>query len=287
MTLQALGDGTYGSVVLGQRVDTGEKVEAWANKLTNILPGGNQEDEEEVLLLGGGDEPEGGEEPQETVACQCDQTQRGETQSSKVQNTLKRSPQRWSGRTTRSTLCLNTWRKTSTNWWRRGTNFKHDDKLSLNCLYFSYCQVWSWRQGLPRKHDQEHDVPGENWKQRSEMEWIELWTAKVLQGLAFMHKHGYFHRDMKPENLLCMVSSFYAQSVSRHWYSFLCLNLQHISSGPRSCKDCGLWSGSRNPFSSSLHRLCLHPLVSSAWGSTQKVGFKYFHFFHFLSSGDL
>jgi serine/threonine protein kinase len=26
----------------------------------------------------------------------------------------------------------------------------------------------------------------------------------VLQGLAFMHKHGYFHRDMKPENLLCM-----------------------------------------------------------------------------------
>ena len=25
---------------------------------------------------------------------------------------------------------------------------------------------------------------------------------KVLQGLAFMHKHGYFHRDMKPENLL-------------------------------------------------------------------------------------
>ena len=28
VTLQALGDGTYGSVVLGQRVDTGEKVGA-------------------------------------------------------------------------------------------------------------------------------------------------------------------------------------------------------------------------------------------------------------------
>lgn len=26
---------------------------------------------------------------------------------------------------------------------------------------------------------------------------------QVLQGLAFMHKHGFFHRDMKPENLLC------------------------------------------------------------------------------------
>ena len=32
MTLQALGDGTYGSVVLGQRVDTGEKVESSLNQ---------------------------------------------------------------------------------------------------------------------------------------------------------------------------------------------------------------------------------------------------------------
>jgi serine/threonine protein kinase len=32
-----------------------------------------------------------------------------------------------------------------------------------------------------------------------------MWcVVQVLQGLAFMHKHGYFHRDMKPENLLCM-----------------------------------------------------------------------------------
>ncbi|XP_074643273.1 serine/threonine-protein kinase MAK-like isoform X1 [Tubulanus polymorphus] len=28
-------------------------------------------------------------------------------------------------------------------------------------------------------------------------------TFQILQGLHYMHKHGYFHRDMKPENLLC------------------------------------------------------------------------------------
>ncbi|CAH1776223.1 unnamed protein product [Owenia fusiformis] len=26
---------------------------------------------------------------------------------------------------------------------------------------------------------------------------------QIMQGLAFMHKHGFFHRDMKPENILC------------------------------------------------------------------------------------
>jgi len=26
---------------------------------------------------------------------------------------------------------------------------------------------------------------------------------QILQGLAFMHRNGFFHRDMKPENLLC------------------------------------------------------------------------------------
>ncbi|KAF0046582.1 hypothetical protein F2P81_000215 [Scophthalmus maximus] len=58
---------------------------------------------------------------------------------------------------------------------------------------------------------------------------------QVLSGLAFVHKHGYFHRDMKPENLLCMgpelvkIADFglareirsqppYTDYVSTRWY---------------------------------------------------------------------
>ncbi|NWR61967.1 MAK kinase, partial [Bucorvus abyssinicus] len=58
---------------------------------------------------------------------------------------------------------------------------------------------------------------------------------QILQGLAFIHKHGYFHRDMKPENLLCIgpelvkIADFglarelrsqppYTDYVSTRWY---------------------------------------------------------------------
>ncbi|XP_056155903.1 serine/threonine-protein kinase MAK isoform X4 [Lampris incognitus] len=58
---------------------------------------------------------------------------------------------------------------------------------------------------------------------------------QVLSGLAFIHKHGFFHRDMKPENLLCMgpelikIADFglareirsrppYTDYVSTRWY---------------------------------------------------------------------
>ncbi|XP_068247374.1 serine/threonine-protein kinase MAK isoform X2 [Palaemon carinicauda] len=64
---------------------------------------------------------------------------------------------------------------------------------------------------------------------------IKNMVCQVLQGLAFMHKHGYFHRDMKPENLLCMgpdlvkIADFglareirsrppYTDYVSTRWY---------------------------------------------------------------------
>ncbi|KAG5332238.1 MAK kinase, partial [Acromyrmex heyeri] len=64
---------------------------------------------------------------------------------------------------------------------------------------------------------------------------IRNMVYQVLQGLAFMHKHGFFHRDMKPENLLCMgpelvkIADFglareirsrppYTDYVSTRWY---------------------------------------------------------------------
>ncbi|NWW92682.1 MAK kinase, partial [Rhynochetos jubatus] len=60
-------------------------------------------------------------------------------------------------------------------------------------------------------------------------------TYQILQGLAFIHKHGYFHRDMKPENILCVgpelvkIADFglarelrsqppYTDYVSTRWY---------------------------------------------------------------------
>jgi serine/threonine protein kinase len=41
---------------------------------------------------------------------------------------------------------------------------------------------------------------------------IRAWMWAVLQGLAYIHRHGYFHRDMKPGGLT--VTSW--QCVSQH-----------------------------------------------------------------------
>lgn len=63
---------------------------------------------------------------------------------------------------------------------------------------------------------------------------IRAWCYQIFQGLAYIHKHGYFHRDMKPENLLVCKDSIkiadfglareirsrppYTDYVSTRWY---------------------------------------------------------------------
>ena len=42
-----------------------------------MFEGCNQENEKEVLLLGGGHEPQGGQESQEALPCQCGEVEGG------------------------------------------------------------------------------------------------------------------------------------------------------------------------------------------------------------------
>ncbi|PSC74122.1 CMGC RCK MAK kinase [Micractinium conductrix] len=77
---------------------------------------------------------------------------------------------------------------------------------------------------------------------------VRNWTYQVLQGLAFMHKQGYFHRDMKPENLLVhretvKIADFglaretrsrppYTDYVSTRWYRAPEVLLRALAYGP-------------------------------------------------------
>lgn len=64
---------------------------------------------------------------------------------------------------------------------------------------------------------------------------VRKYMYQIIAGLAYMHKHGFFHRDMKPENLLvgendtCKIADFglareirsrppYTDYVSTRWY---------------------------------------------------------------------
>lgn len=45
---------------------------------------------------------------------------------------------------------------------------------------------------------------------------IRNWLYQIFQGLAYMHKHGYFHRDMKPENVLVKQDTVKVAGPSPH-----------------------------------------------------------------------
>jgi hypothetical protein len=59
---------------------------------------------------------------------------------------------------------------------------------------------------------------------------------QIFQGLAFMHKHGFFHRDVKPENML--VCSAAVGSLTHHVSL-----LRPAPAGEGRCRESGgLWT---------------------------------------------
>ncbi|XP_037068139.1 serine/threonine-protein kinase ICK-like isoform X2 [Pollicipes pollicipes] len=170
VTLSQLGDGTYGSVVLGERVDTGEKVaiKRMKRKYTSW---------EEAMNL------------------------------REVKSLKKLS---------------------------HANVVKLKEVIRENdTLYFVFEYM---KENLYQlmKESQQRARAGKRDKVLSEPV-IRNIMYQVLQGVAFMHKHGFFHRDMKPENLLCMgpdlikIADFglareirsrppYTDYVSTRWY---------------------------------------------------------------------
>ncbi|XP_037085123.1 serine/threonine-protein kinase ICK-like isoform X2 [Pollicipes pollicipes] len=161
MTLGQLGDGTFGSVVLGQRIDTGEKVaiKRMKRKYTSW---------EEAMNL------------------------------REVKSLKKLS---------------------------HANVVKLKEVIRENdTLYFVFEYMKENLYQMMKERDKMLSEPV-----------IRNIMYQVLQGLAFMHKHGFFHRDMKPENLLCMgpdlikIADFglareirsrppYTDYVSTRWY---------------------------------------------------------------------
>lgn len=161
VTFNKLGDGTYGSVVLGQRVDTGEKVAI---------------------------------------------------------KRMKRKYYSWDE-------AMNLREVKSLKKLSHANVVKLKEVIRENdTLYFVFEYMKENLYQLMKDRDKHFPEPV-----------IRNMMYQVLQGLAFMHRHGFFHRDMKPENLLCMgpelikIADFglareirsrppYTDYVSTRWY---------------------------------------------------------------------
>ncbi|KAJ9590218.1 hypothetical protein L9F63_016668, partial [Diploptera punctata] len=161
ITLNQLGDGTYGSVVLGQRVDTGEKVAI---------------------------------------------------------KRMKRKYYSWDE-------AMNLREVKSLKKLSHANVVKLKEVIRENdTLYFVFEYMKENLYQLMKDRDKFFPEPV-----------VRNMMYQVLQGLAFMHRHGFFHRDMKPENLLCMgpelikIADFglareirsrppYTDYVSTRWY---------------------------------------------------------------------
>eukprot|EP00792_Barthelona_sp_PAP020_P005090 TRINITY_DN2490_c0_g3_i1.p1 TRINITY_DN2490_c0_g3~~TRINITY_DN2490_c0_g3_i1.p1 ORF type:complete len:434 (+),score=89.47 TRINITY_DN2490_c0_g3_i1:48-1349(+) len=136
---------------------------------------------------------------------------------------------------------------------------------------------------------------------------IRNYMYQMLQALAYMHRHGFFHRDMKPENVLtaesfCKLADFglareirsrppYTEYVSTRWYRApeILLRSPHYSSpvdiwalGPIMAEMYmlrPLFPGSSEI--DTLYRICsvLGPPTNKSWADglklAQNIGFNY------------
>ena len=64
---------------------------------------------------------------------------------------------------------------------------------------------------------------------------LHLWGPQVLSGLAHMHRKGFFHRDLKPDNLLVSAAGALLN---------LGMGLVHASGIPRKGKLCRIATNS-------------------------------------------
>ncbi len=103
---------------------------------------------------------------------------------------------------------------------------------------------------------------------------VRNWCYQILQGLAYVHKHGFFHRDMKPENLLANKESVkiadfglareirsrppYTDYVSTRWW------VQGVK-GHRSGASQSVWVGGQ-----AIERLLLGLRVGAPRGRPQQ-----------------
>ena len=101
---------------------------------------------------------------------------------------------------------------------------------------------------------------------------------QIFQGLAFMHKHGFFHRCAGPA---LAPQSPPAHHVKRPWLTpeppptcppTPALPAQghqarELPGQGGHCQDCRLWPGAGDPLAPALHGLRVHPLVPRPRGA--------------------
>ncbi|KAL3202106.1 hypothetical protein MRX96_042679 [Rhipicephalus microplus] len=185
MTLGPLGDGTYGSVVLGQRLDTGEKVAIkrksppYAKKIQRHPFTWDMLFSRFVDVVYWTTAPR--RQPLRT------QTLCSVWSLARLSHRMKKKYYSWEE-------CMNLREVKSLQ------KLSHANLVKLkevvredNTLYF----VFEYMRENLYQLIRERDAPFPDAAVRAIVQ-------QVLRGLAFMHKHGFFHRDIKPENLLCM-----------------------------------------------------------------------------------